>query len=222
MTIDEYISLITNEHITAPKYIAMITAGVSPLKKIQDLISSLPQQFDIDSAVGVQLDAVGEWIGRSRRVAVPLVGVYFTWDDIDSTGWDSGTWKSDFDPDSGLTLLPDDAYRTLLKAKIAANNWDGSIPGAYAIWQQAFGNLSQIVIQDNQDMGFIIAIFGLPLDAVTFALLTGGYIPLKPEGVRIANYSVAPDNGAIFAWDIENDLLKGWDESSWPTEIVPS
>ena len=222
LTFDEYIGLITSEHILAPKFMSMVNDGLAPIFKLQQVISSMPLEFDIDNAIGIQLDAVGQWIGRDRRVAIPIVGVYFTWDDTVTTGWDSGVWKSDFDPDSGLTLLPDEAYRVLLKAKIAANTWDGSIPGAYEVWQQAFGNSSQIVIQDNQDMSFIIAIFGLPLDPVTLALLTGGYIPLKPEGVRIASYDVAPDNGAIFAFDVDNDLLKGWDEGSWPIEIIPA
>jgi len=221
MTLDEYKKLITNEHADRPLYMAMVVAGLSPLVKLQDLLSSLPAEFDIDLAVGKQLDAVGEWIGRSRNVAIPLVGVYFSWDDA-SVGWGLGSWKGEFDPASGLTRLPDDAYRVLLKAKIAANNWDGSIPGAYAVWQQAFGNDSQIVIQDNQDMSMTVAIFGLPLDAVTFALLTGGYIPLKPEGVRINSYNIAPDNGPLFAWGVENDILKGWGEGSWPIEITPA
>jgi len=222
MTLAEYQDLITSEHNQRPKYMAMALAGLNPLVKLQEIILSLPEAFDIDSAIGVQLDKVGEWIGRSRNVAIPLVGVYFSWDDAATTGWDSGTWIGEFDPTSGLTSLPDDSYRILLKAKIAANTWDGSIPGAYAVWRQAFGDNSQIVIQDNQDMSMTVAIFGLNLDAVTFALLTGGYIPLKPEGVRINSYDVAPDNGPIFSWDVNNDLLKGWDQGSWPIEIIPA
>lgn len=222
MIVDDYLNLITSEHRDKPNYIATITAGVSPLLKIQEVLLGLSEDFTVDLAIGNQLDAVGEWVGRSRRVAIPLTGVYFTWDDTAATGWESGIWKSNFDPDSGLSLLPDDQYRVLIKAKIAANNWDGSIPGAYVVWQQAFGIGSQIAIQDSQNMSFIVAMFGFPLDAVSFALLTGGYIPLKPEGVRIANYSVAPDAAEIFAWDVNSDLFKGWDEASWPIEIIPS
>jgi Protein of unknown function (DUF2612) len=222
MILDEYINLITSEHISRPKYLAMISAGLLPIVKLQEILSALPLSFDVDYAIGKQLDVVGEWVGRSRIVEIPLTGVYFSFDDTIITGWDSGVWKSQFDPDSGLPSLPDDQYRTLIKAKIAANNWDGTIPGAYSVWQKAFGVTSKIAIQDAQDMSFIIALFGLTLDAVTFALLTKNYIPLKPEGVKITNYSAAPDSGPIFAFDVNNDLLKGWDQSSWPNEIIPT
>jgi hypothetical protein len=220
MTLDEYKKLITSEHNDKPKFMAMVNAGVQPLVKFQQILSDLPRDFDIDFAVGQQLDIVGKWIGRTRDVAIPLTDVYFSWGEP-SVGWGLGSWMGPFDPASGLTRLPDDSYRILLKAKIAANSWDGTIPGAYEVWEEAFGNQSQIVIQDNQDMSMTVAIFGLPLDAITLALLTGGYIPLKPEGVRINSYDVAPDNGPIFAWGIDNDLFKGWGEGSWPMHINP-
>ena len=221
MILDEYIGLVTSEHITAPKFMAMLNDNLVPILKVQELIASLPEKFDIDTAIGKQLDILGEWIGRTRNVKIPIAGVYFSWDDVDATGWDNGIWQGAFDPDSALTLLPDDQYRLLLKAKIAANSWDGSIDGAYNAWAQVFGASSLIGIQDNQDMSYTVILVGLVVDSVTLALLTGGYIPLKPEGVRVTDYSIAPDNGAVFGWDLENALIRGWDDGSWPNEIVP-
>jgi hypothetical protein len=222
MTNEDYLNLITSEHRGKEKFEATVVAGVSPFSKLQEVMLGLPADFDIDSAVGVQLDAVGAWIGRSRRIDTPLVGVYFTWDDLASDGWDSGIWKGPFDPDSGLVDLPDDSYRVLLKAKIAANSWDGTIPGAYAIWATVFTN-SQLVIQDNQDMSMVVGIAGQPLSIVDQALLTNGYIPLKPEGVRVQYYAIAPAAGALFAWDTdESTALAGWDTGQWATELIPA
>lgn len=217
--ITDYINLVTSQHADKPKFIAMLELLLAPFVATQNLENNYPTLYDVDVAIGNQLDVVGIWVGRSRYVAIPLVGVYFSWD-TSGVGWGQGSWKGVFDPSSGLTRLPDGPYRTLLKAKIAANHWDGSIPNAYEVWETAFGNQSQIIIQDNQDMSFTVAIFGLPLDAVTLALLTEGYIPLKPEGVRITGYVTAPDSGPIFAWGIENDLLKGWGQGSWPMTIT--
>lgn len=222
MTNEDYLNLITSEHRGKEKFEATVVAGVSPFSKLQSVMQGLPADFDIDQAVGVQLDAVGAWIGRSRRIDTPLVGVYFTWDDLASDGWESGIWKGPFDPDSGLVDLPDDAYRVLLKAKIAANSWDGTIPGAYAIWATVFTS-SQLVIQDNQDMSMVVGIAGQPLSIVDQALLTNGYIPLKPEGVRIQYYAVAPAAGALFAWDTdEGSALAGWDTGQWAVELIPA
>lgn len=222
MTIETYLNLITSEHRGKEKFEATVTAGVSPFSKLQAVMLGLPADFDIDTATGVQLDAVGVWIGRSRRIDTPLVGVYFAWDDLTSDGWESGIWKGPFDPGSGLVDLPDDSYRVLLKAKIAANSWDGTIPGAYAIWATVFTN-SQLVIQDNQDMSMVVGITGQPLSIVDQALLTNGYIPLKPEGVRIQYYAIAPAAGALFAWDTdEGTALAGWDAGQWAIELIPA
>lgn len=223
MTKDEYLALITSEHSDKPKFEATVGATVAPLARLQEVLGSFIKEFDIDSAVGVQLDIIGQWVGRPRRIDTPLVGVYFAWDDVVGDGWDSGIWKGPYDPDSGLVDLPDDAYRLLLKAKVAANNWDGTIPQAYDIWTTAFGTDTYLLIQDNQDMSMVVGIAGIPLAIVEQALLTNGYIPLKPEGVRIQYYAIAPAEGALFAFDVaETAAMAGWDHGQWATELIPA
>jgi hypothetical protein len=213
----DYLNLITTEHRDKPVFIETLSAIGQPLIDMMALIESMPEAFDIDSAVGVQLDALGVWIGRSRFIAVPITDVYFEWD-LANVGWEAGTWQGPYDPTTGLNSLPDDAYRTLLKAKIAANRWDGTIPGAYEVFGQVFG--SPVIIQDNQDMSMVIAAPNNTLDAVSIALLTGGYIPLKPAGVRVAYY--ATSDSSIFSWDVSGTDLQGWDAGSWATELTPS
>jgi len=221
-SVQQYKDLITSEHTDKPKFTETVGISVSPLAKIQQVLDSLPAEFDIDTAIGVQLDAVGIWIGRSRRIDVPLTGIYFSWDGLLSEGWEAGVWQGEFDPDSGLVDLPDDAYRTLLKAKIAANNWDGSIPGAYKVWAEAFSTDKILVIQDNQDMTMIFGLAGTQLSSVEKALLLNGYIPLKPEGVEIFYYAITPEEGLLFGWDIEDpSAFAGWDSGQWSFEIAP-
>lgn len=221
-TVDQYKALITSEHFDKPKFTETVGVSVSPLAKIQEVLSLLPVEFDIDTATGVQLDVDGIWVGRSRRIDTPLTGIYFAWDSTLTDGWEAGVWQGEFDPTSGLVDLPDDAYRVLLKAKIAANNWDGTIPGAYAVWEEAFGAESVLVIQDNQDMSMVVGIAGSPLSSVEQALLLNGYIPLKPEGVKINYYAIAPADGTLFAWDTtEFPAFGGWDSGNWAIEVVP-
>lgn len=219
MTVDQWLALVTTEHSDRPKFMASLTGGLEQLRAAFELLVQVDGAFDIDTAIGVQLDILGEWIGRSRNISTPLTSVYFSWDDTALLGWDSGVWQGLYDPTSGLVSLPDDAYRTLLRAKIAANHWDGSIPGAYAVWEGAFGTVPALLIQDNQDMSMVVGIVGPPLDAVTKALLTGGYIPLKPAGVKV-NYIASPDTGPLFAWDVVNGTtLDGWDTGRWGIEL---
>lgn len=220
-TIDDYLNHTTSQHRHKVRFIAAITKVIDPLIQIQAALHGMPEKFDIDAATGVNLDIVGEWIGRTRVLDTPLTGVYFTWSGTAETGWRSGVWRGVHDPVSGMVALPDDAYRTLLRAKIAANNWDGTIPGAYAIWETVFTG-STIFIQDKQDMSVIIGIVGPPLSAVEKALLTGGYIPLKSAGVRIEYYATTSSPTAkMFAWRTQNDVFGGWGEGEWPKKFVP-
>lgn len=217
---DDYVALLTSEHRDKPNFVAVVRALTQPIVDRINLLATFPSLYDLDAAAGVQLDAVGLWVGISRLLAVPITGVYFSWDDVPATGWDSGTWKGDFDPNSGLIALPDDAYRALIRAKIAANRWDGTILGAESIWAQVFAGSSQrIVVQDNQDMSMTIAFAGPPLSAIQKALLTGGYFPLKPEGVRVRFYGVPVNTGPLFAWDAAAADLQGWDSGSWVQEL---
>lgn len=217
----QYLALVTTEHSQRPKFMAGLGAVLDGLAGAQTALEGLVRDFDVDTAVGVQLDIIGLWVGVSRRVAVPLEDVYFAWDDMAQTGWDSGVWQGPFDPDSGLVELPDDSYRLLLKARIAANSWDGSIPGAYRVWREAFGDGSTIIIQDNQDMSMVIGVANTQLSTVSRALLVGGHIPIKPVGVRVSYYAIPVDDGPLFAWDVDNDALAGWDEGAWPLELTP-
>jgi len=77
------------------------------------------------------------------------------------------------------------------------------------------------VIQDNQDMSMVIGIAGMPPNAVTTALISGGYIPLKPAGVRVNYWALAQEAGPIFALDVEGigPALAGFDLGNWAAEL---
>jgi hypothetical protein len=109
----------------------------------------------------------------------------------------------------------------LIRAKIAANRWDGTIEGAYIIWDEIFPQFT-ILIQDNQNMTYALAVVGGIVDSLTLALLTGGYIPLKPEGVAVSYYYVSVDSDKVFGWDVDSSGLGGWDEAAWVREIEPT
>jgi Protein of unknown function (DUF2612) len=134
--IEDYTSLITSEHNTAPNYVATVSLSCQPMVDQQNLVAEVPGLFDIDSAVGQQLDYVGQWVGLTRYVNVPL-DIYFSWG-VAGLGWGQGVWYSIFDPTTGAVALDDPHYRILLKARIVANQWDGTITGAYDAWDTLF------------------------------------------------------------------------------------
>lgn len=227
--ITSYTALVTNEHQGATKFMASLAAVLQPVADQMNVIGGMPQLYDLDYAVGDQLDSVGLWIGETRKITEPLVGTYFSWDTT-GAGWDEAIWFQAFDPTTKVITLPDDHYRLLLYAKIAANNWDGTIPGAYAAWDILFsspvegpiliGPEHTVLIQDNQDMSMLIGFLGPPIDVLTQSLLTGGHLQLKPVGVRINGY-VQPSiyETKFFGFDVESDTIGGWDEGSWAVPI---
>jgi hypothetical protein len=157
-SLDAYISLVPSENYGQPNFAAWLSAKLQGDVDNQNLLASFPELFNPLTAVGQQLDFVGEWVGISRDLEVPLAGVYFSWG-IPGLGWGEGTWFAPGDDPDSLIVLPDDTYRTLVLAKIAANHWDGTIPGAYQVWADVFGP-GKILIQDNMDMTLTIIWLG--------------------------------------------------------------
>lgn len=221
-TTETYQSLVTSQH-RKQKFLALVGISGSFYSRIQFVLNSLQTKFDVDYAVGNQLDIIGLWVGVSRFIRSPITGIYFEWGSTASVGWSNGIWQGEFSPTSGLTSLPDDIYRTLIRAKIAANSWNGTIDGAYDIWETIFTN-NIIVIQDNQDMSIVIAIVGETVDSLTTALITGGYIQLKPEGVKVDYYAIPVDTNPVFVWGSEGtvDGVAGWGSGSWASLVLPT
>ncbi len=214
--ISKYMALVTSEHNDKPKFMALLATLVQPIADIAALLKSMPGLFDLDTAVGDQLDIVGLWVGVTREIKVPLQNVYFSLDTV-GLGLDEGTLQGLFDPTTGLLSLPDEAYRTLLRARIASNHWDGTIPGAYSAWNALFeGTGFGILIQDGNNMSMVYALTGPVPDAVTPALFTGGYLSLKPATVRISNYiTPAIPNAPYFGIGLENAAIAGLDTGTF-------
>lgn len=217
--LSEYAALITSEHSDKPRFMAVVSTLVQPLVDQMNLIESMPGKFDLDVAVGDQLDTIGVWVGVSRKIRTPLTGIYFSFD-IAGLGFDQGTWKGPFDPDTGLTVLDDDTYRLVIRAKIGANHWDGTLEQSAAILNSIFDTDTHVFIEDHQDMSMTIGIAGKVPSAVFLALLAGGYIPLKPEGVRV-NYTIVTtiDGSPLFGFDMSNQLVAGFDVGAWSRPV---
>jgi hypothetical protein len=131
-------------------------------------------------------------------------------------GFDQGVWyQPQYDTPAGITRLDDETYRTLLRAKIAANHWDGTLPGAKRALEILFPNgETSIIVIDNQDMTITFGVSGVIPSALFIALLADGYLPLKPEGV-LADYRITTVSGPLFGFDVENEFIAGFDTGAW-------
>lgn len=221
MELQDYLALVTSQHAQRPKFLAVLSAILAPLIAAEAAALSLPAAFDLDTAVGVQLDAVGAWIGRTRVVTTPLPSVFFSFG-ISGLGFGEGVWKGPYDATDGRTILDDDSYRFLLRGKIAANTWDGTLSGAAAAMTFAFEGQtgSLLIVQDNQDMTMSVGVAGAIPDVVITSLLTAGYIPVKPEGVGITYYVTSVNGAPLFGFGVQNQYVSGFGAGAWGTRTA--
>jgi hypothetical protein len=159
MAMQEYLDRITSEHRDKPKFIAWLTTILTPADDIYNCINKIDDAFDLDKAVGNQLNVLGELIGVSRTLV--------------------------FQPPDMSPLLDDETYRLVLRAKIGKNMWQGTKPEIQEIWKEMFSDL-QLDLIDNEDMSMTGVIYGV-LDELRELLIANGYIIPKPSGVRL-NY----------------------------------
>lgn len=160
MAIDSYLDNITSQHRDKPKYISWLSKNLNIIDHAYMMLKSMDINFDIDYAIGQQLDTLGKMVGRERTL--------------------------NFQPLNGHNpVLDDDTYRLVLKAKVAMNSWNGTIPQIYEIWDNIFKDIG-LQIQDNQDMSFNAYITGY-VNQIRQDLIQHNYIVPKPEGVKV-NY----------------------------------
>jgi hypothetical protein len=247
MTVDEYIALITPWHASRPKFVATVQLLLEPLVAIQEAINHLPENFDLEEAIGVQLDIVGKWVGQDRVVTIPPPAPWFAFD-IPVRGFDLGIWRGPHQILGIPTSLDDDTYRRLLYAVISANHYDGSIPGiqraldifftdpdsnifvldggtaihypdwfSFDIVDQGFdqGRWRQPLEDARGAMFITVNVAGKIPSRLDLALLSGGYIPVKPGGIRVETYVTSIDETPLFGFDSDGNSIAGFDHGSW-------
>ncbi|WP_447873677.1 DUF2612 domain-containing protein [Serratia fonticola] len=218
MSETKYQRLITSYHKHKPKFYDHISLITQPFIDIQAATNQQINDFDLDTAIGVQLDAVGIWIGISRTIKTPIEGVFFSLD-IEGVGLDQGVWQGEFDA-GGLTVLDDDTYRTILRAKIAANHWDGTTETLSDVYQAIFpDHKTRIFAVDNFDMTMDVFITGEDISAVMKAVIVQGYLDVKPSTVGIKSYTITSEPGQLFGLDVDNAFIAGLDTGVWGVEL---
>ncbi len=224
----KYTDLITNYHSQKPLFVDHINLITRPLSDVAGAMTALITEFDIDEAIGVQLDILGKWIGRTRVVSQPISGIYFSFD-TDGLGFDQGVWQGPYDPDAGFTNLSDETYRIILKAKIAINHWNGTNETLPEILETALaGSGLTMQIVDNQDMTISVWVFPeTDISSVSLELIAAirqGYLTVKAAGVWAGDIQTpsveTPSVGnKFFGFDIDNNYIAGFDSGAWEMKL---
>lgn len=212
---NEYTDLIAGYHVDRPDYQEWVYTLTEPLRIARERLANLRSDFDVDFAIGAQLDAIGVRVGVSRTLPVKLTGVYFALDDDGGVGLDLGLWKGRFDPDDGLISLDDSTYRAVIKSKILMNHWDGkngTLPAFVNGVLSYFGVLGKVIdIQDLKTMHVVINLGPEQTPRVVYELLSRRIIDVVAAGVALK----ITDNLPWFSLDFETDSVQGLDNGYW-------
>ena len=182
---ESYLQLITSQYAMKPKFNAMVQVYLDMVSPAVDCLNSFNEIFNLDDAVGDQLDILGSYVALTRELPVS-------------------------DPDIP-SILDDELFRTVIKARILSNFWDGTIEQWSEIIKTMFPLASYNII-DNQDMSVQVIMIDPSASMMMVALLFNGYIVPKPAGVKV-NWTI--QDKALFGWDTDTAFLKGWEEGIW-------
>jgi len=203
-----YLEYITSEYNQQPNFVTVFNVSIQPFSDTILFLQNLPAYFELATAVGDQLTKLGQLIGVSRYVQTPLTGVYFSLDSS-TLGLDQGSMQGEFDPSSGLTIIPDNIYLSLIKVAILLNKWDGTIPSLYAALNPLLTNL---VIQDFGNNQMFYGLTSTQSVPFLTQLFLNGYFGLAPAGVQVLAPVISTPNGTpFFGLDAETSAVSGLD-----------
>lgn len=204
---NEYSNLLAGAPSQSLKMQAMVEALTEPLQEARERLSGLKKSFDVDYAVGDQLDAVGARVGVSRDLPMAILDVYFAFD-MEGVGFDYGTFQGEYDPKEGLQSLGDETYRQIIKAKVLANHWDGSREGLEKVLEginEIFG--VRVIIEDLHDMRLVVRLRKDTTPPLIWELFTRRLIDITPVGVGWHVLDALP----WFAFDLSTGGVNGFD-----------
>lgn len=189
-------SRVARQYQESPKFLAYLDALLSFCNELELVLQDVALQSDIDQADGVNLDVIGEIVGISRIVPDSVPVQFFGFDGQDGAlpygdegySGNGGRFREEAESATATTILSDQEYRLLIKAKIVKNHSNGTnedlLQGLSYLFGQA-GYSVPVSVDDLGGMAVQIAI-GRPLTYLEKVLVANLDILPKPAGVRIS------------------------------------
>lgn len=128
--VDNYEKLLIIQYSDKPKAIGSVRAILSAYENVYEGAMSLEEAFDLDTAVGKQLDIIGKIVGISREVPFAVPKNFFGFEDNVDTAYpfddkflsvNTYPMKDKFELDYSTGILDDYRFRFFIKSKIAKN-----------------------------------------------------------------------------------------------------
>lgn len=186
--INDYIRLVTSSHKNQPKFIETIKVSINPLVDSINFLRELNGFFNIETAIGKQLDIIGAWVGMPRIVPdvmhLPLFGFIsqpqaLPFGDPPNSEI-GGYWR-----ESGMSgklgyRLDDDLYRKAIIAKIYRNKCSCLMSDAHNI----VSTLTNVQFEIIDHLNMTISLnFLEEIDSVTLEIIR--FLFPKPMGINL-------------------------------------
>jgi hypothetical protein len=177
MTTDDiatyYANLLLSQFRQKPKAYAHVKT-LATAAIMDQLPTSVLNAFDPATAIGVQLDTIGKYVGVSRNANTL----------------------------TGPIILSDSDYRQLIKMVIIKNNSGSSLATIQNLLAANFPG--QILVSDNQTMGLnYVLVNSLGTANLLQIIVSGGYLP-KPMGVQVSATIVPSHTNPFFGFRTYN------------------
>lgn len=150
-------------------------------------IDAVRVMYNIDTAVGAQLDIIGRIVVVDRAFPgqIALNPGLFALTDGDQFGDIEADFASLFvDQDQNMS---DELYRLVIKAKILKNNSDSTLESILFGVNFLLPDADFLRVTDNENMSYSIEFYGNITPLQRYALLNARLVP-KPQGVRFGGF----------------------------------
>jgi hypothetical protein len=194
-SISEAISKVLFQYRNSPKVLALIRAFIAEYPFLSEVIKSLETRLDIDLSEGVQLDGIGEIVGRPRPLTEEIKP-----DDVFTFLGADGLGFSSLDrPDIGgrfqglaggifLGPMPDADYRILLRATIYANHATSTVDSLSTYVLFVLGVAARVYTH----VGWVDMTFQTPVNKVWLKIIDD-FMPIAAGiGLRYLAYTNGP------------------------------
>lgn len=170
-----------------PKAVAWYAIARKLGGSIEAAAQAVRKSYDIDTAVGEQLNVIGRIVVAPRSFvgSIPMNPGLFDLTDGDEFGDDDAMFSAlTIDQDGQLS---DELYRLVIKAKIVKNNGDATIENILDGMNFLLPKAQVLRVTDSEDMSFSIEFYGQITSLERFALLNAGLVP-KPQAVKFNGF----------------------------------
>lgn len=171
-----------------PKAVAWYAITRKLAAKLGDAAQAVRVMYNIDTAVGEQLNIIGRIVVVDRTYTGQIAlrpGMFANPDGDEFGDSENAVFAALYVDQDGQ--MSDDLYRLVIKSKIIKNNSDATIESILHGMNFLLPNAEVLRVTDNENMSFSVEFYGNITDLERWALLNARLVP-KPQGVRFNGF----------------------------------